>query len=166
MIITIAVCVVVVLVGVRFIYFTDFAKVESLGNSLTADRPMPTATLPAVVASEEITAAATATVQPTPQIIIATVEVVREVPIEVTRLVTEYREVFETVEVERVVEIPFYITPTPTSTPVLPAGSVQICIRAHAVKEVYINQLGVIDGACQIIQTGDGATIIPVQVNR
>lgn len=155
---------VVGILGIRFLYFSNFNKIAEMGQ-----RPMPTATLPAVALVEDPTATATVEATPTrwPTPIILEREVVREIPVEVTREVSVYREV--PIEVTRVVTQLVEVTPfaMATVTPIpLAKGQVKICASVEGATGLYIGGYGVVSGGCQIFTFGVGQTSIQVQINR
>lgn len=153
---------VILFLGVRFLYFSNFAEIERMGQ-----RPMPTATVPAVadLPTEESTATPTATQWPTP--IILEREVIREVPIEVTREVSVYRDVMVEVEVTKLVTQPVMVLQSVTPTPVpLAPGTVEICASVEGATAIYIGDTGVVSGECKKFSFGVGQTSIPVKINR
>lgn len=90
-----------------------------------------------------------------------------EVPVIVTQEVEiEVPVYYETqVEVTRIVEV--VATPEPTATIIpLSPGSVEICVRVEAAREIYVGGYGVVSGGCQTFTFGIGQTSIPVHINK
>lgn len=133
---------------------------------------MPTATIDASVVVSDPVTLPTAEIavfreEPTPEKEIVYVEVTA-VPTPTPHIVTEYREIYIEVtrEVQTILEVAPVPTVTPTATPPLAAGTVQICVTLEGARAVYIGQIGVVSGGCQTFGFGIGQTSIPVQINR
>jgi hypothetical protein len=151
--------------GVRFLYFSNFSTIENLG-----ERSMPAPTVAQVVGVITPTViihepTPTATTWPTP--IILEREVIVQIPVEVTRESTVYRDVYITVPqyVTTTIEVTPVPLPTATIVPLSP-GTVQICVRVEGAREIYIGGAGVVSGGCQTYAFGVGQTAIQVHVNK
>lgn len=102
-----------------------------------------------------VTATPTSTPEPT-----QTPYVVQEVVYEPV-----YYDVPVEVEVTRIVEVTAVPLPTMTPVPLAP-GTVQVCVDGAGLREIYVDQVGIVGGGCQIFQVGKGSTYVTVQVNR
>lgn len=165
MVATLIVFAVVIGFAVRFLYFSNFNKIAEWGEP----RPMPAATADPAAAAPPATPTETTTPTPTqwPTPIILEQTIVKEIQVEVTREVSVYRDVIVEVEVTREVQVVNVVpTPTVTPTPRLAPGAVRVCAWVEGAQALYIGQIGVVSGGCQIFTFGVGQTMIPVQVNK